>query len=92
MRLPRWSPRPLEWVVLGFVALVVALAGSKSFILWDDMLGVRGRRVLIALIGVGVLHLVGAFRATPWPEGTTELRRKLWLAFVVPLIPTSRCG
>lgn len=87
MRLPRWPLRPLEWVVVGFVALVLTLAGSKSFILWDDMLGSRGRRVLIALVGVGVLHLARTFKDTPWPEGATDLRRKLWLAFVVPLIP-----
>ena len=87
MRPPRWSLRPLEWVVAGFVVLVVALAGSRSFILWDDMLGIRGRRVLIALVGVGVLHLGSTFRSAAWPDGATELKRRFWLTIAVPLIP-----
>jgi len=87
MRLPRWSLRPLEWVVLGFVGLVITLAGSRSFILWDDMLGNRGRRLLIVLISVGVIHLARTFRALSWPEGTESLKQRWWLTVVVPLIP-----
>jgi hypothetical protein len=74
-------------VVLGFVVWVIALAGTRSFILWNDMLGSRGRRVLIALCGVGVLHLARTFRALPWPEGTAGLSRRWWLAIGLPLLP-----
>jgi hypothetical protein len=87
MRPPKWSLRPLEWVALGFVVLVVSLAGSRSFILWNDMLGVRGRRLLIALISVGVLRLARTFRAVPWPDGSGELSKRFWIAGVVALIP-----